>query len=58
MLLYHGLESNTNAPLTVREALSLVKHGFDVAAVSFRGCSGEDNRTPGAYHLGFTNDIR
>jgi predicted alpha/beta-fold hydrolase len=57
-LLYHGLESNTNAPLTVRQAISLSKAGFDVAAVSFRGCSGEDNRTPGAYHLGFTKDIR
>jgi predicted alpha/beta-fold hydrolase len=58
VLLYHGLESNTNAPLTVRQAISLSKAGFDVAAVSFRGCSGEDNRTPGAYHLGFTKDIR
>ena len=27
-------------------------------AVSFRGCSGEDNLTPGGYHLGFTKDIR
>ena len=58
VLLYHGLESNTNAPLTVRQAISLSRAGFDVAAVSFRGCSGEDNRTPGAYHLGFTKDIR
>jgi predicted alpha/beta-fold hydrolase len=58
VLLYHGLESNTNAPLTVRQAISLSKAGFDVAAVSFRGCSGEDNRTPGAYHLGVTKDIR
>ena len=58
VLLYHGLESTTSAPLTVRQAFALVEQGFDVAAVCFRGCSGEPNRTPGAYHLGFTKDIR
>ena len=58
VLLYHGLESNSYASLTVRQALSLTASGFDVAAVSFRGCSGEDNRTLGAYHVGFTKDIR
>jgi len=58
VLLYHGLESTTNAPLTVRQAFALAEQGFDVAAVCFRGCSGEDNLTPGAYHLGFTKDIR
>jgi hypothetical protein len=58
VLLYHGLESTTNAPLTVRQAFALAEQGFDVAAVCFRGCSGEDNLTPGAYHLGFTADIR
>ena len=58
VLLYHGLESTTNAPLTVRQAFALAEQGFDVAAVCFRGCSGEDNLTPGAYHLGFTDDIR
>jgi predicted alpha/beta-fold hydrolase len=58
VLLYHGLESTTSAPLTVRQAFALVEQGFDVAAVCFRGCSGEPNRTPGAYHLGFTQDIR
>lgn len=58
VLLYHGLESTTNAPLTVRQAFALAEQGFDVGAVCFRGCSGEDNLTPGAYHLGFTDDIR
>jgi len=38
VLLYHGLESNTKAPLTVRQAFALVEQGFDVAAVCFRGC--------------------
>ena len=29
-----------------------------MAAISFRGCSGEDNLRPGAYHLGFTDDVK
>jgi hypothetical protein len=29
-LLYHGLESTTSAPLTVREAFALTAQGFDV----------------------------
>ncbi|EKX30840.1 hypothetical protein GUITHDRAFT_149647, partial [Guillardia theta CCMP2712] len=57
VLLYHGLESNSLAPLTVRQARSLSMAGFDVAAIGFRGCSGEDNLTPGGYHLGFTDDV-
>ncbi len=44
--------------MQVREAWSLAEAGFDVAAISFRGCSGEDNLRPGAYHLGFTDDVK
>jgi predicted alpha/beta-fold hydrolase len=31
--------------------------GFSCCLVSFRGCNGRDNDTPGAYHLGFTKDL-
>lgn len=30
---------------------------FDVAALNFRGCSGELSRFPVGYHLGFTDDL-
>jgi predicted alpha/beta-fold hydrolase len=35
VLLYHGLESNTHAPLTVRQAFALAEAGFDVAGLGF-----------------------
>lgn len=33
------------------------QHRFDVAALNFRGCSGELSRYPVGYHLGFTDDL-
>lgn len=30
---------------------------FDVAALNFRGCSGELSKYPVGYHLGFTDDL-
>ena len=39
-------------------AKAFAKKGFDVCVVNFRGCSGEDNVHPYAYHLGFTDDIK
>lgn len=33
------------------------RRGFRVAVMCFRSCSGEDNRTLRAYHLGFTEDL-
>jgi predicted alpha/beta-fold hydrolase len=57
-LLYHGLESTTYTPLTMREAWSLAEAGFDVAAIAFRGCGGDMNQTPKTYHIGFTDDLK
>ena len=31
--------------------------GFRCCLAAFRGCTGEDNKTPGAYHVGFTKDL-
>eukprot|EP00568_Trieres_chinensis_P006991 CAMPEP_0183303456 /NCGR_PEP_ID=MMETSP0160_2-20130417/8889_1 /TAXON_ID=2839 ORGANISM="Odontella Sinensis, Strain Grunow 1884" /NCGR_SAMPLE_ID=MMETSP0160_2 /ASSEMBLY_ACC=CAM_ASM_000250 /LENGTH=548 /DNA_ID=CAMNT_0025466363 /DNA_START=212 /DNA_END=1855 /DNA_ORIENTATION=- len=53
----HGLESNANATLSVDIAEAHRRNGFDVAYINFRGKSGVPNRTPGGYHLGFTDDL-
>ena len=57
VVILHGLESNTNGPLVTKMATGFLSKGFSCCLVSFRGCSEEDNRTPGAYHVGFTKDV-
>jgi predicted alpha/beta-fold hydrolase len=57
VFILHGLESNPKGPLVTKMARSFLKRGFSCCIVSFRGCNGEDNDSPGAYHLGFTTDI-
>ncbi|CAM9505020.1 unnamed protein product [Ectocarpus fasciculatus] len=56
-VLTHGLESTSTAPLTAKMALAYQRKGFRVAVMCFRSCSGEDNLTLRAYHLGFTEDL-
>lgn len=57
VLLLHGLEGNDES----HYAKSLLKHlsqsGFQVALMYFRGCNGEMNRLPRAYHSGETGDV-
>jgi len=57
VLICHGLQSNTDSPLTKDMAISFNNVGMDVAAINFRGCSGEPNRTPMGYHLSYTDDL-
>ena len=57
VVLLHGLESSSNSSLSVDLATSYVQRGFDVACLNFRGCCGGPEPTPGAYHLGFTDDL-
>ena len=54
----HGLESSTRAPLVTNMASALHERGFSAVLVGFRGCSGEDNASARAYHLGFTDDLK
>lgn len=57
VLILHGLESNSQGPLVTKMTTAFLSKGFCCCLVSFRSCSGEDNLTPGAYHLGYTRDI-
>ncbi|KAJ8908693.1 hypothetical protein NDN08_005398 [Rhodosorus marinus] len=57
VILYHGLESTSRGPHTRRITKSLACRGHTVAAMNFRGCSGDVNTTLRDYHLGFTDDL-
>lgn len=60
VVMTHGLESRSDAPLCIRMARAFQRRGFDVATISFRSCAGDNDipSTPGGYHLGFTHDVR
>ena len=57
MILIHGLESNSESPLSIDMAKAYSALGLEVSCINFRGCSGEPNDTIGFYHLGFTDDL-
>ena len=58
VLICHGLESNSKSPLAKDMARAFNNVGMHTACINFRGCSGEPNRTPVAYHLGFIDDLK
>lgn len=57
VVLFHGLEgsSNSHYAIALMRALSAIDWGGVV--VHFRGCSGEINRLPRAYHSGDSEEI-
>ena len=57
VVLFHGLEGNSNShyALSLMRALTAIAWGGVV--VHFRGCSGEPNRLPRAYHSGDSEEI-
>jgi len=55
--LFHGLEGCVHSHYIGGLVRSLVQSGFRVTFMHFRGCSGEPNRLPRAYHSGDTGDI-
>ncbi len=64
VVVLHGLEATTRGALVTKMVEAYRDQGFACALVSFRGCSSqgegvppEPNLRPGAYHLGFTDDI-
>ena len=57
VIICHGLEGNSQSVYMRGMALAFHKSGWDVAAMNYRGCSGEPNRTVRFYHSGATEDL-
>ncbi|MFT2092238.1 hydrolase [Paraglaciecola sp. 2405UD69-4] len=56
VVMFHGLEGSIKSHYTNDTAASLVGKGFAVVLMHFRGCGGEINLKPTAYHSGETED--
>jgi len=56
VILFHGLEGSVRSHYANDMMAMLSKQGWQVVMMHFRGCSGEINRTPRAYHSGDTQD--
>ncbi len=57
-VLFHGLEGHTRRYYITQLAEKLLKHGFTVIAVNFRGCGSTMNQTKKFYHSGETEDLQ
>jgi predicted alpha/beta-fold hydrolase len=57
VILTHGLEGSSGDPYVRGMAAKCAAAGWDVLAWNFRGCGGEPNRLPRAYHSGDTPDL-
>jgi len=55
--LFHGLEGGSGSHYACALARALVRRGWRGAVPHFRGCSGEPNRLPRAYHSGDADEI-
>jgi len=57
VIILHGLEANAKGVQVTRMTESFLEQNFACVLVSFRSCNGQENKTIGAYHLGFTDDV-
>jgi len=57
LVLFHGLEGSANSHYAISTALACRKAGWRLALPHFRGCSGELNHRPRAYHSGDSAEI-
>ena len=55
--LYHGLEGSSNSPYARMLMAHVARRGWRGSVFHFRGCSGEPNRLPRAYHSGDSEEI-
>jgi len=55
--LFHGLEGSSNSPYARVLMHHVALRGWRGSVFHFRGCSGEPNRLPRAYHSGDTEEI-
>ncbi|SHE61662.1 hypothetical protein SAMN04487965_0278 [Microbulbifer donghaiensis] len=58
VLVLHGLEGSVASPYAQGLMENLLKSGFQVAVMHFRGCGGIPNKLPRAYHSGDSEDPR
>jgi len=57
LVLFHGLEGSSGSAYAQAFAAQAKQRGWDYAVPHFRGCSGELNRAPRAYHSGDHEEI-
>jgi len=57
VVLFHGLEGSSRSHYALALMTALRSHGTRGVVVHFRGCSGEPNRLPRAYHSGDAQEI-
>jgi uncharacterized protein len=57
LVLFHGLEGSSVSHYALSTAHACRKAGWRLALPHFRGCSGELNRRPRAYHSGDSEEI-
>ena len=57
VVMFHGLEGSSASHYCESFADHATQHGYDFAVAHFRGCSGEMNLAPRAYHSGDYEEI-
>ena len=57
VVLFHGLEGSSRSHYALALMAALRERGMRGVVVHFRGCSGEPNRLPRAYHSGDAREI-
>ena len=57
LVLFHGLEGSARSHYAISTAHACKQQGWRLAIPHFRGCSGEMNRRPRAYHSGDSDEI-